>query len=121
MGAAERKTISLFYLYIFILVLFLVGNIIQNGTSNKMVGWLVFSMCTIFGIIAMLLLWVSRSYRFYMVPILNVIIAALLMFAMIYSNPSSTLNEKIQAHFANICFLIIVSWGLYMAHADKDT
>jgi hypothetical protein len=110
-----NRTIGLFYLYVLILVLILTGNIIQQGKKDKSLGWLSYSICVILGIIGMILIWLGSHPRTYVVPIINLLIAGLLMYAMITVDSSSAMTEKIGAHFANICFLLVTIFGLYMS------
>jgi hypothetical protein len=113
------RTIGLFFLYVLILVLILTGNIIQQGKKDKSLGWLSYSICVILGIIGMILLWMGTHARTYVVPIINLLMAGLLMYAMITVDSSSAMTEKIGAHFANICFLLVTIFGLYMSSDSK--
>ena len=113
------RSISIFYLYILILVLILAGNIIQRGTKDKSMSWLAFSICVILGLLGMGLIFAGKHVRTIAVIAISVIIVAFLMFAMIYCDSDSTLTEKIGAHFANICFLIVVIYGLVTTRDSK--
>jgi hypothetical protein len=101
------RALAIYYFFVLILVLILAGNLIQKGTKDKSIGWLAFSFCVLIGLAGMFLIFTGKHVKMIGIIIINVIIAALLMFAMIYINPDAPLTEKLGAHFANISFLIV--------------
>ena len=106
--------ISIFYFYILILVLILAGNLIQKASKEQPLGWLAFSVCVILGLLGMFFIWAGKHMRTIGVIIINVIIVAFLMFAMIYTEPKVSMTEKVGAHFANICFLLVTIIAMYI-------
>jgi hypothetical protein len=119
--SAHDKALSMFYFYILILVLILSGNLVQKGKKDKSMGWLAFSICVLLGIIGMVLLFGGKHLKTVGIIIINLIIAALLMFAMIYTDPDAPMTEKIGAHFANIGFWIIATIAVYMTRNEDST
>ena len=116
--SSHDKALGIFYFYILILVLILSGNLVQKGKKDKSMGWLAFSICVLLGIIGMVLIFYGKHLKTVGVIIINLIIAALLMFAMIYTDPDVPMTEKIGAHFANIGFWIIASIAVYMTRNE---
>ena len=117
--SAHDKALGIFYFYILILVLILSGNLVQKGKKDKSMGWLAFSICVLLGIIGMVLIFGGKHLKTVGVIIINLIIAALLMFAMIYTNPDVPMTEKIGAHFANIGFWIVATIAVYMTRNES--
>ena len=113
------RAISIFYFYILILVLILAGDLIQEAEDHKPMGWLAFSICVILGILGMILIWTGKKIKTGGVIVINLIIAALLMFAMIYTNPNVPMTQKVGAHFANIGFLLVTIICLVLTTENK--
>ena len=119
--SAHDKALGIFYFYILILVLILSGNLVQKGKKNKSMGWLAFSMCVLLGIGGMVLIFGGKHLKTPGVIIINLIIAAFLMFAMIYTDPDVPMTEKIGAHFANIGFWIVASIAVFMTRNEESS
>lgn len=100
------RAIGILYLCAFLFVLILTGNIIQRASKKKDMGWLAYSICVIAGLGGMFLIFTGKHAKMIGIIIINLLIAGLLMFAMIYIDPDAPMTEKIGAHSANILFLI---------------
>jgi hypothetical protein len=119
--SAHDKALGIFYFYILILVLILSGNLVQKGKKDKGMGWLAFSICVLLGIVGMVLIFGGKHLKTVGVIIINLIIAALLMFAMIYTDPDVPMTEKLGAHFANIGFWIVATIAVYMTRNESTS
>jgi UDP-N-acetylmuramyl pentapeptide phosphotransferase/UDP-N-acetylglucosamine-1-phosphate transferase len=106
------RVLGIYYLFALILVLILAGNLIQKGSQHKDVAWFGFSMCVFIGLIGMFLILKGKHIKLIAISIINLVIAVLLMFGMIYTNPDAPLTEKFGAHTANILFLIVSITGV---------
>ncbi len=112
-GFFENKAhvaFGLFYLFGLIAILILIGNVMKKSTKDKILGWILFSVCLIAGLVAATLsvhFAASQSRTIAVVVVANTLIAGLLAFGMIYTGPDVELSEKVAAHSMNLLFLIV--------------
>jgi len=102
------KAIVSLYLVLFLLVLILIGNVIQSGTSvNKGVSWAMFAFSIILGMLALFTLIKGGKYRKFGLPVLSIMITIMNFIGMLMAKPDLSFSQLFTPHFANITFAIV--------------
>ena len=113
-----ENAITGLYIVLFLLVLVLTGNVIQEGRGGgKMVAWALFSLSLILGLIVIVIMirgtrkkrgkTPNKGMKKLFFPIFSVLIAIMNMVAMIMAKPSLSTKETVTPHIANVAFALV--------------
>ena len=107
------RAMMVFYLLLLILVLILVGNLIQTGTT-KGGAWALFSLVLILGLVALFFIFKGGKLKKYGLPIIAILNMLMLFIAMLIAKPTASLGEKFGAHIANILSAVAIGAALFL-------
>lgn len=101
------KAIVGFYFVLFLLLLIMTGTALQAASSQKGVGWALFSFSIILGLIAHFMLLKGGKYKKIGMPIFSIMITIMLLVSLILTKPKLTTGNLATTYITVLLFGIV--------------
>jgi len=99
----HSKSVYILWILLLLIILIIGGITVQTGT-NKTMGWVLYSMSVLLGLIALVFLISGKKLRKYGFPVVLLVLTIFNLVAMVLAKPQASFGQVFTAHFINMLF-----------------